>query len=110
MWPFVLEWQHFHVAGRNFEKIFQHLKKYRKICNSLNVMALSGRESSLVQSSLESCVRFDFTHSFVHMARRFVTQGCPTISPGMCAFTAVFEAYTNCTLLVPRVGVFCLWR
>ena len=23
-------WQHFHVAGRNFEKILQHLKKKKK--------------------------------------------------------------------------------
>ena len=25
-----------------------------------------------------SCVHFDFTHSFVHMTRRFVNQDCPT--------------------------------
>ena len=25
--PFVVVWWHFHVAGRNFEEILQHLKK-----------------------------------------------------------------------------------
>ena len=25
--PFVVIWRHFHVAGWNFEEIFQHLKK-----------------------------------------------------------------------------------
>ena len=25
--PFVVVWQHFHVAGQNFEEILQHLKK-----------------------------------------------------------------------------------
>ena len=35
-------------------------------------LALSYRESSLVQTFCESCVCFDFTHSSVHMAWRFV--------------------------------------
>ena len=26
LWPFVVVWRHFHVAGRNFEEILQHLK------------------------------------------------------------------------------------
>ena len=28
--PFVVVWRHFHVAGRYFEKILQHLKKKKK--------------------------------------------------------------------------------
>ena len=27
LWPFVVVWQHFHVAGQNFEEILQHLRK-----------------------------------------------------------------------------------
>ena len=40
-------------------------------------LAISGRESSLVQTFCAFCVRFEFTHSFVHMTRRFVIQDCP---------------------------------
>ena len=43
-------------------------------------LALSARKSSLVQTFCESCVRLDITHQSVHMARRFVIQGCPTLS------------------------------
>ena len=28
--PFVVIWQYFNVAGRNFEEILQHLKKHQK--------------------------------------------------------------------------------
>ena len=35
--PFVLVWQHFRVAGRNFEEILQH-KTIKRFCCSLNVM------------------------------------------------------------------------
>ena len=42
-------------------------------------MALSGRESSLVQTFCEPCVHLDIAHPSVHMARRFVIQGCPTL-------------------------------
>ena len=42
-------------------------------------LALSGRESSLVQTFCESCVHLDITHPSVHMTRRFVIQGCPTL-------------------------------
>ena len=45
----------------------------------LRFLALSGRESSLVQKFYESCVHLDITHPSVHMARRFVIQGCPTL-------------------------------
>ena len=45
----------------------------------MGFLALSGRESSLVQTFCESCVHLDITHPSVHMARRFVIQGCPTI-------------------------------
>ena len=41
--------------------------------------ALSGRESSLVQTFCESCVHLDITHPSVHMTQRFVIQGCPTL-------------------------------
>ena len=27
LWPFVVGWQHFHVAGCNFDEILQHLRK-----------------------------------------------------------------------------------
>ena len=41
--------------------------------------ALSGEESSWVQTFCQSCVHFDFVHSSVHMTRQFVIQGCPTL-------------------------------
>ena len=41
-------------------------------------LALSGRESSLVQTFCESCVHLDITHPSIHMTQRFVIQGCPT--------------------------------
>ena len=40
----------------------------------------SGRESSLVQTFCESCEQLEITHPSIHMTRRFVTQGCPTLS------------------------------
>ena len=46
----------------------------------MSFLALSARESSLVQTFCESCVRLDITHQSVHMARRFVIQGCPTLT------------------------------
>ena len=46
----------------------------------MNILALSGRESSLVQTFCESCVHLDITHPSVHMTRRFVIQGCPTLT------------------------------
>ena len=42
-------------------------------------LALSGRESSLVQTFCESCEQLDITHPSIHMTRRFVIQGCPTL-------------------------------
>ena len=45
----------------------------------MSFLALSGRESSLVQTLCESCVHLDITHRSVHMTRRFVFQGCPTL-------------------------------
>ena len=38
----------------------------------LSFLALSGRESSLVQTFCESCVHFDITHPSVHITRRSV--------------------------------------
>ena len=46
----------------------------------MSFLALSARESSSVQTFCESCVRLDITHQSVHMARRFVIQGCPTLN------------------------------
>ena len=43
-------------------------------------LSFSVNESSLTQSFCESCVHFGFTHSSVHINRRFVIQGCPTLS------------------------------
>ena len=43
-------------------------------------LALSGRESSLVQPFCESCEQLDITLPSVHMTRRFVIQGCPTLT------------------------------
>ena len=39
LWPFVVVWRHFHVAGWNFEQILQHLKKEKpeRFSGSLNV-------------------------------------------------------------------------
>ena len=31
LWPFVVVWRHFHVAGQNFEEILQHLKKKKAL-------------------------------------------------------------------------------
>ena len=42
-------------------------------------LALSGRESSLVQTFCKSCAHLDITHPSVHMSRRFVIQSCPTL-------------------------------
>ena len=41
--------------------------------------ALSGRESSLIQTFYESCAHLDITHRSVHMSQRFVIRGCPTL-------------------------------
>ena len=43
-------------------------------------LALSGRESSLVQTFCESWVHLDITHPSIHMTRSFVIQGCPTLN------------------------------
>ena len=45
----------------------------------MSFLALSGRESSLIQTFCESCLHLDITHPSVHMTQRFVTQGCPTL-------------------------------
>ena len=45
----------------------------------IELLALSGRESSLVQTFCESCVHLDITHPSVRMTQRFVIQGCPTL-------------------------------
>ena len=44
--------------------------------------ALSGRESSLVQTFCESCeqLHVDITYPSIHMTWRFVIQGCPTLN------------------------------
>ena len=46
----------------------------------MSFLALSGRESSLVQTFCESCEQLDITHPSDHMTRRFVIQGCPTLT------------------------------
>ena len=62
-------------------------------------MALSGRESSLVQTFFcEFCVQLDITHPSVHMIRRFVIQGCPTL---ICIVCVLYE--TISTVLVSDV-------
>ena len=35
LWPFVVVWWHFHVAGWYFEKIIQHLTEKKKCVPSL---------------------------------------------------------------------------
>ena len=45
----------------------------------IEFLALSGRETSLVRTFCESCVHLDIAHPSVHMTRRFVIQGCPTL-------------------------------
>ena len=44
----------------------------------MSFLALSGIQSSLVQTFGESCVHIDVTHPAVHMTWRFVIQGRPT--------------------------------
>ena len=46
----------------------------------MSFLTSSGRESSLVQIFCKFCVQLDITHPSVHMTRRFVIQGCPTLS------------------------------
>ena len=60
----------------------RNLKPYTKFFTYMEVgfLALSGRESSLVQTFCESCEQLDITHPSVHMTRRFVIQGCPILS------------------------------
>ena len=55
----------------------------------MSYLALSARESSLVQTFCESCVRLDITHQSVHMARRFVIQGCPTLIHSKIAMNVI---------------------
>ena len=43
------------------------------------VLALSGRESSLVQTFCESCVYLDITLPSILMTQRFVIEGCLTL-------------------------------
>ena len=45
----------------------------------VSFLALSDRESSLLQTFCESCVHLDINHPSVHMTWRFVIQGCPTL-------------------------------
>ena len=45
----------------------------------MSFLALSGRESSLVQTFCESCEQLDITQLSVHMTQRFVIQGCSTL-------------------------------
>ena len=40
---------------------------------------LLGEELHYQVDFCESCVRFDFTHSFIHVVRRFVIQGFSTL-------------------------------
>ena len=47
--------------------------------NLVFFLALSGRETSLVQTFCESCQQLDITHPSVHMTRTFVIQGCSTL-------------------------------
>ena len=46
----------------------------------IEFLALSGRESSLVQTFFESCEQLDITHPSIHMTQTFVIQGCPTLT------------------------------
>ena len=52
----------------------------------MSFLALSGRESSLVQTFCESCVQFDITHPSVHITQRSVIQGCPTLKTSVYIF------------------------
>ena len=58
------------------------LKKIFILAEGLKIeafFALSGEESSWVQTFCQSCVHLDFVHSSVHMTQQFVIQGCPTL-------------------------------
>ena len=46
----------------------------------MSCLALSGRKSSLVKTFCEFCEQLDITHPSINMTRRFVIQGCPTLS------------------------------
>ena len=48
----------------------------------IEFLALSGRESSLVQTFCESCAHLDITHPSVYITQRFVIQSCPTLTGG----------------------------
>ena len=61
----------------------------------MSFLALSGKESSLVQTFCQSCEQLDITYPSVHMTRRFVIQGCPTltyVAMVFCPIQPILEA------------------
>ena len=67
----------------------------------MGFLALSGRESSLVQTFCESCLHLDITHPSVHMTRRVVIQGCPTLIEKCQCITLVYHRVAERILLIP---------
>ena len=60
----------------------------------IEFLAFSGRESSLAQTFCESCEQLDITHPSIHMTRRFVIQGCPTLKlHGILSYIPIILAY-----------------
>ena len=71
----------------------------------MNFLALSGRESILVQTFCESCVHFDFTHSSIHMTRKFAIQGFPTINAN-----SFLVSYCPHPVVTLRRNNFLIWK
>ena len=58
---------------------------------------VSGRESSLVQTFSESCKQLDVTYPSIHMTRRFVIQGCPTMASALRDLLHKSKYSTRCS-------------
>ena len=61
-----------------------------KIVGGGRGLALSGTESSLVQTFCESCVHLDITYLAIHMTRGLVIQGCPTLNKLLTCLSVIW--------------------
>ena len=59
------------------------------------------KKNSLVQTFCESCEQLDITHPSVHMTRRFVIQGCPTLTDSHNYYITVHRHTTTTYTLTP---------
>ena len=71
-------------------------------------MALSGRESSLVQIFCESCEQLDIIHPSVHMTWRFVIQGSRSYHNPQQLVKNLKCVFPEQIFLVVCIGQFCV--